>query len=47
MQQQPQVGVRPVAQGDLHVDGVPEQLHHRVVTRAVVGTVVSICKRPQ
>lgn len=44
-EQQPQPGVGSVTGGDLHVDGLPEQLHHGVVAGAVVGAVVLVCKR--
>lgn len=45
MEQQPEVGVGSVTDGDLHVDGIPEHLHHRVVTSTVVGAVVFVYKR--
>lgn len=44
MEQQPEVGVGSVTDGDLHVDGILEHLHHRVVTSTVVGAVVFVYK---
>lgn len=47
LEEQPQVGVCSVADRHLHVNGIPKQLHHWVVTGSVIGFIVLICKRPK
>lgn len=47
MEEQPQGGVCSVADRDLHINGIPKQLYHWVVTNSVVGAIVLICKRPK
>lgn len=47
VQAQLETGVCPLMDGDFHVDGIPKQLHHWVVTSRVVGAIAFICNTPK
>lgn len=47
LEEQPQVGVCSVVDRHLHVNGIPKQLHHWVVTGSVVGFIALIYKSPK